>query len=890
MWQTPLFTVPFEFPLDTVSAIKFERAPLAPARDGDLSWEFVGGDILVGKLVALTDSELTIDAPGLGELKVKRAALAAVYRSKLGSSSSFEGPSELNTWKWPPKTDPWQEESGGGIVSKAKFARLWRTIEMPEIAKIELELNWRQKAAFAFEITKEAEKPANRNRPQVEVARPSSYRIEIAGNQLVAAREAADSAEIASIQEVPLGEGSLHLHLYLDQTKGLMNVCRPSGELIAKVEAPGAPKEHLNLLRFSSGEGDLRIETVRVSPWSGIQRAAGATETAAFTLANAQSLAAKIVGFDREKGEWLLNVGDQERRLKENDVSEIRFTPSGAPTESKAKLVSRSGMLINGELTKVGAQEIALKSQLLDRELTIACADLQAVYQRTIAPKAEVENGTEPHQRSGRLEAEGIATKGLLVNHALKEGGEVIGWKPHGALNDAPIDANFSGKIVYKELPPPPPTVPEQTVVRAPAVRVRSSTGAPSIGQLKTSGSAKPMIYLRTGDMVQGEVIRIDEKGVEFRSEETKATFIAHKQLRAVELVPNVAPIGITKAKKDRLLMLPRMQRESPPTHLVRSLKGDYLRCRIVGMDEANLDVEVRLESKRIPRNTIARIIWLDPTDPAASKAEEKAADGQAAEVKSSPPEKPELQFQAIPENRKRLTFKPEKVASYLLVGQSPILGECSIDLQTTSVLLIGSAIENSGIPLAYEQWKLRPAPEPLAASETPSDEGADGLESVLVGKAAPEIELTMLDGKKFSLAKYKNKVVVLDFWASWCGPCIQAMPQIHQVAEEFKADGVELVGVNLEEAPDRITATLKRLELDLAVALDKDGRVAGRYGATSIPQTVIIDAEGKVARVFVGGGPRLGEQIRTALQTVLGKTPAPDASRQKTPPGDSAQ
>lgn len=901
-WKTPSFSSSFEFPLDSVSAIKFPRKAAEAAREGDLSWEFVSGDVIVGTLISLTDAQIKIDALGLGELELPRGALSAVYRTKAGSSGSFDGPGELSQWKSPPKSDAWQEEQSGAISSKVKYARLWRALEIPEVAKIELELVWRQKGAFSFEITKEPANVLPRNRQAVvSITRPASYRIEVGGNQLVAARESADAGDIAPLQEIALGEGRVHLLLYIDQNKGLMNVCKPSGELIAKVETASAAKEHLKLVRFAAGDGDLRIETLRVTPWSGIQPATGNAETATFTIPGADEMVGKIEGFDREKGEWTLRVGEQTRTIKESEISEIRFSPSQPAIDAKAKLVFRSGMLLQGDLVRIEPDSITLKSLLMNREFTLPSTGLFALYQKNAPPKTEPENETEPHQRPGRMEATGIVTKGLLVNHAKPDGGTQVGWKPLNALNDAAIDAKFSGKIVYKELPPPPPTIPEQALQRAPAVRVRSSTGAATIGQLKNNGSTKPMIYLRTGDMVQAEVTKIDENGVEFRSPETKSTFIAHKQLRAVVLASNVAPIGIPKAKKDRLLMLPRSQRESPPTHLVRSMKGDYLRCRIVGMDEENLDVEVRLEAKRIPRNTIARIIWLHPEEvtPPKTNEEQRAADAAektAESEKIAAAKAGELLFQSIPEDRKRLTFVPERIAAQLLVGKSPILGECNVDLQSTSVLLIGDAIENSGIPLAYEQWKLRPAPEPLAASETPGDDsGTEGMESVLVGKAAPEIELSMLDGSKFSLAKHKNKVVVLDFWASWCGPCIQAMPQIHKVAEEFRADGVELVGINLEETPDRITATLKRLDLDLAVALDKDGRIAGRYGASSIPQTVIIDKEGKVARVFVGGGPKLGDQIRQALQAATGKTPlkenAPaENAPAKTPSTDTAQ
>ena len=80
----------------------------------------------------------------------------------------------------------------------------------------------------------------------------------------------------------------------------------------------------------------------------------------------------------------------------------------------------------------------------------------------------------------------------------------------------------------------------------------------------------------------------------------------------------------------------------------------------------------------------------------------------------------------------------------------------------------------------------------------------------------------------------------------------------------------MQLVAVNLQEAPKQITAMLERHKLSSTVALDRDGVVAEKYEANAIPQTVIIDRDGNVARLFVGGGPHFGDQLRDALKSVL--------------------
>jgi hypothetical protein len=100
-------------------------------------------------------------------------------------------------------------------------------------------------------------------------------------------------------------------------------------------------------------------------------------------------------------------------------------------------------------------------------------------------------------------------------------------------------------------------------------------------------------------------------------------------------------------------------------------------------------------------------------------------------------------------------------------------------------------------------------------------------------------------------------------------------MPQVDAVTRELADQGVQLVAINLAETPERVRSALERLKLSPLAALDREGRIAERYGATAIPQTVIIDRDGQVSRVFVGAGPRFDEQLRSALKSVLAPMPA---------------
>jgi thiol-disulfide isomerase/thioredoxin len=140
-----------------------------------------------------------------------------------------------------------------------------------------------------------------------------------------------------------------------------------------------------------------------------------------------------------------------------------------------------------------------------------------------------------------------------------------------------------------------------------------------------------------------------------------------------------------------------------------------------------------------------------------------------------------------------------------------------------------------------------------------------------LLGKPAPQIDLELLDGGKLDLASYKDKnVVILDFWATWCGPCVRAMPIIDKVAEKYKDKGVLLFAVNIQEMPDEIKKFLAEAEIDVSVALDSEGATAAAYLANAIPQTVIVGKDGSVQVVKIGVSPDLEMALTGDIEALL--------------------
>lgn len=177
-----------------------------------------------------------------------------------------------------------------------------------------------------------------------------------------------------------------------------------------------------------------------------------------------------------------------------------------------------------------------------------------------------------------------------------------------------------------------------------------------------------------------------------------------------------------------------------------------------------------------------------------------------------------------------------------------------------------------------YTNWKV--GPEDLTEEQLvfkPADDvklvrqfAPPGPE-VLVGSAAPAFKLEDLAGNAIALADHKEKdIVILDFWATWCGPCRSAMPIIDKVAKSFADKNVVLYAVNLREDKAKIEEFLKKQNLDVKVLRDADAAVAKLYMAKGIPQTVIIDKNGVVQAVHVGMGDDLEQKLTEELTRLV--------------------
>jgi len=124
---------------------------------------------------------------------------------------------------------------------------------------------------------------------------------------------------------------------------------------------------------------------------------------------------------------------------------------------------------------------------------------------------------------------------------------------------------------------------------------------------------------------------------------------------------------------------------------------------------------------------------------------------------------------------------------------------------------------------------------------------------AVVPATPAPDFTLRTMGGPNLRLAEQRGQVVVLNFWATWCGPCRQEMPHLNRLYEKYKASGFVLLGVNVDDDVRNATEVAGKLNIKFPVLLDTDKKVSKLYDMSTMPATIVIDREGRVRYIHRG-------------------------------------
>jgi thiol-disulfide isomerase/thioredoxin len=169
-----------------------------------------------------------------------------------------------------------------------------------------------------------------------------------------------------------------------------------------------------------------------------------------------------------------------------------------------------------------------------------------------------------------------------------------------------------------------------------------------------------------------------------------------------------------------------------------------------------------------------------------------------------------------------------------------------------------------------FPETKAGKGADEMIKSIKQQEESKKVQRALVEGSKFPDFEEKDLMGNALSVAKYKGKVVLVDFWATWCGPCVAELPNVLKAYQQHHGSGFEIIGISLDSDEQKLKDFIKTRNMPWVQYFDGKGwknKLAGKYGVNSIPMTYLLDGEGKI----IGKNLR-GEALEKAVATALAK------------------
>ena len=667
VWRSPAFADPFVFPLDAIRGIRFPR-PTGdpPAGGGDWRVELASGDALVGSIESRDDSAVVMaigSATTPIRISVRRDSIRHMNRvmDRVGESESYTGPTGLEGWRVSPP-NAWRQDAA--TLTGTAASTLVRTIRCGPRCRYDLSLSWKEQPSVQVML---GDRTAVRSWP---------YQIELGPTGMVALRQedvaAGDASPRADLE--PFGDlpkTGLTMTVFVDQQAGRMAVMLPgvAAPVADLTVAPVAGRPG-DAFRLVLQKGSLTLESLRVSPW---RTADPALEE------NPQ--------------------GQAPRPLAAGDA---RAMPS-------VQVVDAWGSRLSGELVRVISDAIVIAHPAIAGEVSLPIATLATLT--SLRPRQEP---SELPGRIGRLDYDSGTMLGCLAPAPPASAGAAIAWQPAGSLTASPFTLPANGQpqatITYAETPAESkPQLPQRG--RKPQVLQQASQAhdpLPPPKPVQVDQTAPDWfgsrLILRTGETLLCRVESIDEQSVRVRVPGGEAVTVAGEWVQALELV-TAGGRQLTSEKFRSLTTLPRSQRQQPPTHVLRSVQGDYLRGRLVSMDESTVRMAVEAGPRDKPvslsRGDVARLIWLHPENIATPWRPPQPIAAQG------------LLVDATVSTAEHLRLVATGVDGNVIRGVNPAIGPCRIDLENVRVLFLGGRRDDLPQTSPYSKWRLTLAADP---------------------------------------------------------------------------------------------------------------------------------------------------------------------------------
>lgn len=891
LWECPSFLAPIKFPWESIQLIQNnssqnknqleQESTLNKSSTPVFCAELVTGEVLSGSLVSISKEQLEIQVDELGKLTVPTQQVQYLLRL---SASNDQAVQVLDANQWEQilpatrngRATKWYLKAGE-IATDTSGTTISQWTNLPELATIDIDVSWDQASPNWWLTLGEP------RRMELQVRKLQNRKL----LNVTLLLENSKDADVTTIQLPYEEDQALKLKLLCDANKGVYVLMRDN-QVLGRLR--GNPKEQLvgrtKVSFTNTALGVLTLRDLRVSrsafaipaevressskqiEWMTVNRGTFFGEIQPSDSANSgddvasNSSSVKVLGGNGSPIE-----------IPINEIERIEFpNPTDGSTNAYAVELIDGKRFASTTIESYSDQDAkGIVLEILGQKLRFALEDIKRISRRSspLPEEANEETDAGKSRISQRLVTDEVISLGKVADVTkINETQNTFSWLPRFAKEPVPLNPHSDGAI-EPILTQANPDAPRRSKNTDGLATLRADTPASDNDFGKPLKPEDPSLFLLSGDCFPALVRRGDDTDVYFESPLFPKQSIDQALVRGIRFLDYRGIEKLDRATRNRMLTVPRLQRSNPPTHLVVSRDGDLLRGQLLHFDRDQLVLDVRGEARTVLVKNIAELIRLDqaPKLDATGSVEPEVEDSVASEQ-----EHPLSSYQVILDQGARVSLIPTSVDAQELRGRHPQLGECVLPWSSVLRVSLGDAISIDASRNRYGKWKLQHAPDPkyINEAEEGNDRPSDTPQMRLIGQGAPDFDLMKIDGTPFRLKEMRGKILILDFWATWCGPCIRSIPTLIDISKEYKEAGVELVLVNLEEPENRVRPFLERFKTIPTVVLDTDGSVSKQYAVSAIPHTVLIDRDGGIADIFVGASEENEESLRKKIDELL--------------------
>jgi len=903
LWNCPSFLEPIAFPWDALQLVQVQDSSGDPTESSPLGKnpfcaELKTGQVVSGELVSIQPDRIELEVPQVGKVSLATENLRYLLRIIPGGSQAVEVLSAQDWEQVLPATrngraTKWYLKAGE-ISTDTSGTTISQWAQLPELATIDLDVAWDQASPNWWMTLGEP------RRMELQVRKLQNKKLL---NVTLLLENSAD-ADVTTIQLPYEEDQSIKLRLLCDATKGvyvLMKDNQVLGRLKGNIKERFVGRTKVSFTNTALGV--LTLRDLRISR-NAFSIPSEAAEVEPNRPANGQfewmtkargtffgSILNAPADNDGQGSVKVQGIAQTPITLGFEEIERIEFPLETALPNQVTTVELTNGMRFASSAiqSRTEASFEGIDIDVAGKKLPVALSQIKRISKRPLPI-------LEDPQPKTIAEAQKIVVQRLITDDAVSTGriasvsqhtpgSKTFTWLAKNAVAPVALNPRADGAIepLVTQLAG---STQKRTKPTENLANVRTDTPPNENDVGRPLKPEDPSLFLFSGDCFPAMVRRGDAEEFFFESTLFPKQSIEQALVRGVRFVDYRGVDKIDRATRLRLLTLPRVQRNNPPSHLVVSRDGDLLRGKLIHFDRDQLVVDVRGEQRTILVKNIAELIALDPapkleqpneptestqpTEPTQPTDPAQSAD--SAEPQVPAPIASNDVYQIILEQGARVSIVPESVDAEELKGTHPQLGECSLPWSSVVRISLGDAIAVDASQNRYGKWKLQHAPDPkfVSESEGGNDRPNDTPQMRMIGQGAPEFDLMKIDGTPFKLKENRGKILIVDFWATWCGPCIRSIPSLIEISKEYKEAGVELVLVNCEEPETRVRPFLERLKSIPTVVLDTDGTVSKQYNVAAIPQTVLIDRDGGIVEVLVGASDENEEILRKKIETLI--------------------